>query len=189
MGTLFDLLKATAAGQSDTLGRWRRAVSQVVDGLQQPAFGYAKRITSDQTITSGQNVLFNVGNVQGNILFDVASGSFFLETGKLYLLSTGGRLVNFTDAATGALDLKFVDDNNNVLTWPPGTADCPALTITPQTGTPAESTGAMLQFPYEPGAVMQTRTVKVRCTASQGAGSADVPANRFWFSVLEIGAR
>lgn len=193
--SLKDLLQAAGGEQGrGALWRWMMAASELLDlvapsGSSALSYGFAKRITTDQTITSGQNVAFNSGNTRGNISFVLASGSFILEAGKRYLLTAGGRLVNFTDTATGTLDLKFVDDNNNVINWPTGGAgsvlDCPAGTFTPATGTAAQSTGAVWQFPYEPGSSDASRTVKVRCTSA--TGSADVSSNRFWMSALEIG--
>lgn len=188
MGTLFDLLKATAAGQSDTLARWRRAVSLALDSgaaAAAPQYAYGKGIAAQAFVGVNTDLEFEgVGLVNGIPRSAGDPDAWLLTPGNLYLLRGVGYFDTFSDPATGAIEIQWVDDAANPLQG--GTVDCPTARFVPVSGTAAASPAAAVEIlylcptPFDP----VTSVVKLRCTGA--TGTATKPASTWSAMLLQI---
>ncbi len=187
MGKILDLLK-NAAGQKglhDSIGRWRQAVSSVLDsGAAAPQFAYGKGVAAQAGVAVNTDLDFEgIGLVNG-IPRSVGSpnDSWVLTPGNVYLLTGFGFFDTFSDAAAGSMRVQWVDDANAALQS--GTVDSPGMFFTPGTHAGARSTAAGIQMLYLAGATDTLRTVKLRVTAA--TGTATKPASSWSASLIQI---
>lgn len=185
---LLDLLKS-AAGEAailTRLGRWRLAVSSLLDALSDPAYIEVRRATSDQTVdfTAEDDVICNAvvtasTDALGNsrIGYDTATGVFTLNEAGLYELEFFGAWVNFGTPNVTAATAEWTDGAGTplytgLLTW-----------VRSSTSTANDGSQPTAKALYRAAAGAQ---VKVRASGSGGGGTADLQRGSSFATVRRV---
>lgn len=190
MATAIESQLAPVAAQvqlSSPLGRFLQKLAQSLfgGGAASPQFLVAQRIDSDQTLVGvNSKIIMNGVGASRGIDYDEVNGLATLTPGKTYLLFAQGNMHTFSDAATGELDVQFVDDNNAPLAS--NNLDCMKGVWIPSTsnGGASGSNGLSMIHTVPLDATQQERTVKLR--VQSGSGTATVPSGSFIWTIQEI---
>ena len=185
MGKIFDLAKALAGEKSlhGSFGRWIQAVSRALDdGAATPDYGIVKKGPALATVGVNDTLPLEVEGPMRGVTYQ--GYSWILTPGKTYLLQADGWFNNFSNPATGLLDVAWVDDNNTYLQAP--TMDSPSARFRPVTSTdPNSSGGGGLSMIYTvPSGDVNLRIAKLRVMGA--AGTADMLSGSWTSTVLEI---
>lgn len=135
----------------------------------------ARRNTTDQTLGTGTDLIFNQNVASSGITYDTATGIATLAANKTYLLSADCAWYGFSDTVTGFVDYSWVDSTNTII------AGAQRGVVLPVNRNATES------FVSQTRVIITTTastTVKVRCVS--GSGTAAMRANYSSMVITEL---
>lgn len=186
MGKIFDLLKSSAGSAGslrNAIGKWRQAVSEALDASASPQYAFGLGVSAQGAVGVNTDLEFEgVGLVNGIPRTVGNPDAWALTPGNVYMLRGIGFFDTFSDAATGVLNVEWVDSANNPLIA--GAIAGPNAKFTPATGTDARSTSGALEFLYLCPVTPALTEVKLRVTSA--TGTANKPAEAWSVSIVQI---
>lgn len=180
--------KASQVPASTPLGLWMLEVQKLVGqlfsgGASAPQYMNAKNQAAQVIAASATNVKFDTVIASRGITILGGDEVFQLTQGKTYLLSARGRATGFATAATGRIQVRWVDENDANL--PTSGPDAVPGEWIPPTNTTADSDDPVADLIYVVPSTVAGSRVKLRVTDAAGL-AATIPSNGVQAYIVEI---
>jgi uncharacterized membrane protein len=145
-------------------------------GLRNVDYRFTGRTGSDQTLSSGTDIIFNDAGT-GTIPYNTATGEFSLTAGRTYRLTYSATLVNYSLTSGAWMGINWVHGTTNAHIGS-------GSTVFPTTWLNNDTSLPLVECIYTPAT---NHTVKVRVTS--GSGTAQLRQGENFAIVQEIGVQ